>query len=44
MENAGVEEYKNVVRKISIQNSDCWFMLQNSNFACVKSVQEEIFL
>ena len=45
MENARVEEYhKNVVTKISIQNSDYWFMLQNSNFACVKSVQEKRFL
>ena len=45
MENASVEEYhKNVVKKTSIQNSDCWFMLQNSNFACVKSVQEKRIL
>ena len=44
MENVGVEEYhKNVLTKISIQNSDCWFTLQNYNFACVKIVQEKIF-
>ena len=44
MENAGVEEYhKNVVTKISIQNSDYWLMLQNSNFVCVKSVREKKF-
>ena len=45
MENACVEEYhKTGVTKISIQNSDCWFMLYNSNFACVKNVQEKGFL
>ena len=45
MENASVEEYhKNVVTKTSIQDSDCWFMLQNSNFACAKSVQEKRIL
>ena len=45
MENTGVEEYhKNFVIKFFTQNSDCWFILQNSNFACVKSVQEKRFL
>ena len=44
MENTGVEEYhKNFVIKFFTQNSDCWFILQNSNFACVKSVQEKRF-
>ena len=44
MENVGVDEYhKNVVTKISIENSYCWFILHNSNFACVKSVQVKRF-
>ena len=42
MKNVGVDEYhKNVVTKISIENSDCSFMVKNSNVACAKSVQEK---